>query len=107
MAEKECSSFRVDFTIIQKKINRGDIVKFLSEKLQLVTEKLEKELLHASQEAVIQMKKANEAREFVENHDNKHGMVFDGVEYKIPIRMDDNSKIIKIMDCSSTSPMRR
>ena len=27
MAEKECSSFRVDFTIIQKKINRGDLSK--------------------------------------------------------------------------------
>lgn len=47
------------------------------------------------------MKKAEDAREFVEMFDSKLSMTCEGVIYNIPLRIDNNTKGVKNLDCSS------
>ena len=102
MASSDCATFRVEFFHIKRKPNRGEILRFLTEQLKLNPEKLEEvQLLHTASIAVIQMKKAEDAREVVEMFNSKLSMTREGVIYNIPLRMDNNTKVVKILDCSS------
>uniref|UniRef100_A0A0E4G8F4 Gag-like protein n=1 Tax=Anopheles gambiae TaxID=7165 RepID=A0A0E4G8F4_ANOGA len=102
MAAKQNATFRVDFSQIPKKPSRAEAIKFLINVLKLETDKLEKvQVLNMAPIISVEMKDPIHARQFVEAHDGKHGILCDGTEFNVPIKMEDNTQVVKILDVSA------
>ncbi|XP_049284746.1 uncharacterized protein LOC125764477 [Anopheles funestus] len=80
----------------------GEIFGFLTEKLNLVPQQLEMvQMLSMTATVIVEKKSEEEAHRVVELNDGKHTIASNGVNYLIPLKMEDNTTIVQVQECPS------
>lgn len=98
MSRRE-NTFRIDYANVPKKPSYDDLHIFIAEQLGLTEDQvLRIQCSRTSSCAFVKVCELELAQRVVEQHDNKHEIVFDGKAYKLPIRMEDGAVEVKLYD---------
>lgn len=98
MSRRE-NTFRIDYVNVPRKPSYDDVHTFIAEKLGLTEEQvLRIQCSRTSNCAYVKVCDLELAQKVVQEHDNRHEIVFDDKAYKLPIRMEDGSVEVKMYD---------
>lgn len=96
------SSIKLDFSHVPNKPTTNEVIDFITGKLGISMIQVNRIHLRTSSVSChVDIKEQSIALDIVEKNDGKHTIQCKGVEYPIPITMDDGSTIVKIHDASA------